>query len=590
MTMKNPNGGWRAHRCTGAAIAAYGRRSSLRIWLAIAFCAIACPHPRAAAQEACALLAPKLAEVATRAVKALPDKQRPKEINPNDPIANIQYAANELVSKVAPFDAKVQNAKLASGNPAWVVFEGTKFNTVDPVNICVRVIVPGESRQARLRQVILLDKDQDKTLKVAFDVETSATHWYWPWAAVDHLVFGVIAGKPATAATPATPATATAPAVAATPAIPAVDPVFFTHRATIKIADATETAILSLLFLLAAYLALAWITYPHKKDATKPGEPKNPKNTDDPRDVEKPDELKELAEGKWLLFALSPVRISAAWFGEASMSQLQVLIFTFVVAGLMLMLFLRTESLTDLSMDLLKLIGISAVGTAGAKFTQTLKTALKSETARFLIAKGWYKWELRPIENTANFRQLLLTDNRLDVYKFQMLIFTVIVALYVVSAGQTGLGEVKISDTMIYLLGISQLVYVGGKAVTDRTTDLEEAVAKLRELEAKLKDTKADAVTSEQKQWLEEYRQAASTAAEEFAFLQNRIYPRAIPDDPDSRPAPNLLVPKPDLACVLDDPNSKPAPSVTPDPASARDNSKAAANVTVPKPEPAPVS
>ena len=43
---------------------------------------------------------------------------------------------------------------------------------------------------------------------------------------------------------------------------------------------------------------------------------------------------------------------------------------------------------------------------------------------------------------------------------------------------------------------------------------------------------------------------AAKTAAEEFAFLQNRIYPRANPADPNSSPAPTVLVPKPDLAPV----------------------------------------
>ena len=74
----------------------------------------------------------------------------------------------------------------------------------------------------------------------------------------------------------------------------------------------------------------------------------------------------------------------------------------------------------------------------------------------------------------ATLRNLLLTDGRLDVYKFQMAIFTVVVACYVASSGQTSLGDVKISDTMLYLIGISQGVYVGGKAVTDRTTDLEE--------------------------------------------------------------------------------------------------------------------
>ena len=530
----------RAYRCDFPLSRDFGiRGTGLMVWLVVVAYGMAWPMPRAAAQvqvDPCVLLTNKLAETAEEAVKNLPEKERPKELNSNN---RARYAVNDLVSKLAPFAAEAHNDKLANGTQAWVTFEGNRFKQIkdaDVTKVCVRVYAPDASNPAvTIEQVSLFDKGQEKGLKVAFKVETSSTHWYWPWASVEYLVFGVIAGNPAAAATPAT---STAPAI---PATPAVDPTSFAHRATFKVADYWETAFLSFLFVVGAYLALAWTTYPRKKDLTKPGEPKDAKNTDDPKDVKKPDEVKELAEGKWLLFALSPVRISAAWFGEASMSQLQVLIFTFVVAGLMLNIFLRTESLTELSMDVLKLIGISAVGTVGAKWTQTLKTSLKPETARYLIAKGWYQWELRPIENTATFRQLLLTDNRLDVYKFQMLIFTVIVALYILSAGQTGLEGVKISDTMIYLLGISQIVYVGGKAVTDRTTDLEEAVAKMRELEPKLKG----GTPEEKKEWQAEYRKAEETAAEEFAFLQNRIRPGATPLDPDSKPAPDILAPTP---------------------------------------------
>jgi hypothetical protein len=500
-------------------------RPGLAASLAIAVW-LAWPIPPAAAEDdPCILLPTRLAEAAKQAISSLPEKERPKETDLNKPSTNVRYAADELVSKVAPFDAKTHNDNLASGSPTWVTFDSGTFKTVEISRICLKVYVPAEGRSVPLQQVVLTEKDQAKTLKVVFNAESSATRLYWPWATVDYLVFGVIAGKPATT----------------TPPAPAVDPTFFAHRATIKVADGTETVFISLLFLAALYAALAWATYPREEDPAKPGEPKAAE-ADKPQG-ETPDEYQVLAEGKWFLFAASPVRISAAWFGEASMAQLQVLIFTFVVGGLMLNLFLRTGSLTDLSMDLLKLIGISAVGTAGAKFTQTLKTSLKSETARYLIGKGWYQWKLSPIQNTATFRQLLLTDNRLDVYKFQMLIFTVIVALYVISAGQAGLEGVKISETMIYLLGISQIVYVGGKAVTDRTTDLEEAAAKMRDLESKLKAVKSDAMTDEQKQWLGEYRKAAETAAEEFAFLQNRIVPRENPNDSKSKPSREILAP-----------------------------------------------
>jgi sulfur relay (sulfurtransferase) DsrC/TusE family protein len=179
---------------------------------------------------------------------------------------------------------------------------------------------------------------------------------------------------------------------------------------------------------------------------------------------------------------------------------------------------------------LLKLIGISAVGAVGSRFAHTLKTTPNDQTARYLIGKGWYNWNEVDVQELATFRKLLLTDDRLDVYKFQIAIFTIIVALYVIFAGKNGLSDVKISETMLYLIGISQGVYVAGKAVTDRTTDLDAAVQKMIDLEPQIRAKEAalaagaprppDLVALDQ-----QYERAAITAAEEFSSLQHRLYP-----------------------------------------------------------------
>jgi len=79
---------------------------------------------------------------------------------------------------------------------------------------------------------------------------------------------------------------------------------------------------------------------------------------------------------------------------------------------------------------------------------------------------------------------LLLTNNRLDVYKFQMAMFSVLVAIYILRTGTTDLGEVKISETLLYLIGISQGVYIGGKAISERENALEDRVKSLIVLKA----------------------------------------------------------------------------------------------------------
>ena len=53
--------------------------------------------------------------------------------------------------------------------------------------------------------------------------------------------------------------------------------------------------------------------------------------------------------------------------------------------------------------------------------------------------------------NHATLAKLLLTDSRLDVYKFQMAIFTVVVAFYVIWAGQTDSSQVRKSPKRCFI-------------------------------------------------------------------------------------------------------------------------------------------
>src|SRR5262249_8046670 len=153
-------------------------------------------------------------------------------------------------------------------------------------------------------------------------------------------------------------------------------PTYFPYFVRATVTNHRTAVILSLLFVAVAYLFLVLITY-------------------DPADVG------DLTGVNWLAYTLSPIRITAGWFGDASMSQVQVVLFTFIVAGLLFYLWLSTAALSNISPDLLILLGISAVGAGGAKFTQTLKTTLKPETARFLIGKGWFDWKLLPARTHA---------------------------------------------------------------------------------------------------------------------------------------------------------------------------------------------
>ena len=146
-------------------------------------------------------------------------------------------------------------------------------------------------------------------------------------------------------------------------------------------------------------------------------------------------------------FSLNPVQITAGVLGDGSISQLQVFFFSLLVGSLIFFLWLWTGLLTDISQDLLMLMGISSVGAVGAKYTATLKSQLNEDTQRFLYAEGWFSGApINTVSEKPELGDLLLTNNRLDVYKFQMAMFSVLVAIYILRTGATDLGEVKISD------------------------------------------------------------------------------------------------------------------------------------------------
>jgi hypothetical protein len=113
---------------------------------------------------------------------------------------------------------------------------------------------------------------------------------------------------------------------------------------------------------------------------------------------------------------------------------------------------------------------------------------------------------------------LLLTNNRLDVYKFQMAMFSFLVAIYILGTGATDLGEVKISQTLLYLIGISQGVYVSGKAVSEREGALEDRVKSL----IALKESYAGEPDADKKALIAAaYLKTATAARADFQAIMN---------------------------------------------------------------------
>lgn len=233
--------------------------------------------------------------------------------------------------------------------------------------------------------------------------------------------------------------------------------------------------------------------------------------------------------------------------GQASLSQLQMLLFTLIVATLLFYQWLRTGLLQDLSTDLLYLIGISTAGTAATQVAMAVRKHLDPATYAYVQRLGWFTAPLLEAEGRGRPSGLLLTNRRFDIYKFQMLVFTCVIAAYVIASGANQLGNVQISDTLLMLMGMSQGAYVGGRAAADQLGPLQDQLRGMQALQARYRASADPLVADELRR---QFRMAAQQAGAMFGAMYGRaLAPHMIEMPPDAATmADNLPPPLPPAA------------------------------------------
>jgi hypothetical protein len=186
---------------------------------------------------------------------------------------------------------------------------------------------------------------------------------------------------------------------------------------------------------------------------------------------------------RWTRY-LDPVYMTAGSDGRGSLSKLQILFFSNIVFGLLTYIFLRTGILSNLSKTILTLLGIAAVGSTAAKATDVQKNRIESKNLIWFLRKNWLPASGLAAMNEAKWRDIVSSDGEFDVYRYQNCIFSVVVGLSLLFVGVTELSSFAIPDTLLGVLGLSQVVYVAGKLVTPPSfSDLNDSADALRDLE-----------------------------------------------------------------------------------------------------------
>ena len=225
-----------------------------------------------------------------------------------------------------------------------------------------------------------------------------------------------------------------------------------------------------------------------------------------------------------------PVYLTAGSDGKGSLSKLQILFFSLIVFGLLSYILARTGALSDLSSSILYLLGIAGVGSAVAKGTDEQKNRLSLDNRAWLVGKTWLPEAGWAAVNTANWHDIITNDGgEFDVYRYQSCIFSLTVGGALLVTGVNELASFAIPQTLLGILGLSQAVYIGGKAVsTSAVAELNDAITSVRAAEKSYADalakpsTDADAAASLTKSTLIDYENSAKYAKGLFETLTDR--------------------------------------------------------------------
>ena len=191
------------------------------------------------------------------------------------------------------------------------------------------------------------------------------------------------------------------------------------------------------------------------------------------------------------LRALNPAQVSAGPDGKGSLSTFQTLAFSLAVAALITLLLLQTGTLVDLSGSILTLLGISGIGSTIAKGTDSQRNTLSADNRAWLLRHNWISMAKTVVDpSNATWRDFFTTDGVFDVYRYQSFIFGLVVIGGLIAAGANQLSTFVVPNTILGIVGLSQVVYIGGKLVTPTNiSDLNAAISGLRSDEQKLKVT-----------------------------------------------------------------------------------------------------
>ena len=188
---------------------------------------------------------------------------------------------------------------------------------------------------------------------------------------------------------------------------------------------------------------------------------------------------------------LNPLKLIADDRGRASLSNLQVFFFTLIVVWLAIYWLVKEGELVAINNTVLGLLGIAVAGSGLGKAVDAARFRIRGENWAWAQAKQWIIKDFTRNSSTREPRlgDLVTSDQGFDVARFQAVVFSVVVGMSLLYSGATAahaeaFSSFAIGNAYLTLIGISQGVYVGGKAIGGNlVADLDAKLTELRSLE-----------------------------------------------------------------------------------------------------------
>ncbi len=190
-------------------------------------------------------------------------------------------------------------------------------------------------------------------------------------------------------------------------------------------------------------------------------------------------------------FFSSPFYFTVTPIGTYSISVTQALFWTFIIAFSCVYVYMLKAAFIMIPGQILILLGITGGTALASRINAVSKDVIPNDLMKEIRKK-----------RTPKLRDMISIGGRMNIYKFQMMVFTLVTGIIVVAELIKACNFPEIPNSLIVLMGVSNTLYLGNEVTIEPMKGLRENVKAYRKEED---EQKRNDIGDEIKKMLSEY-------------------------------------------------------------------------------------